>query len=86
MNLLNKINKILNKKLRLYLFFIFSIIFLTMLLETLSLASFYPFLELLTSGDNIGTDSKLGAFYLNLLSLFEYEEDKLFVVTLSVTE
>lgn len=84
MNLLNKINKILNKKLRLYLFFIFSIIFLTMLLETLSLASFYPFLELLTSGDNIGTDSKLGAFYLNLLSLFEYEEDKLFVVTLSV--
>ena len=55
-----------------------------MLLETLSLASFYPFLELLTSGDNFNPDNKLGIFYLSILESFEYEEDKLFLLTLSI--
>ena len=41
MELIKNINQILNKKLKIYLSFIFLIIFVAMLLEAVSLASFY---------------------------------------------
>ena len=63
MELLKKINKILDRRLKIYLIFIFFIIFLTMLLETISLASFYPLLEVLNSNPDQVNSNRIKKFF-----------------------
>ena len=59
MELIKNINQILNKKLKIYLSFIFLIIFVAMLLEAVSLASFYPLLEILSSNSEKLNESSI---------------------------
>ena len=59
MELIKNISKILNKKIKFYLLFIFLTIFLAMLLEAISLASFYPLLEILNSDSDQAQESKI---------------------------
>ena len=84
MELLKKINKILDKKLKIYLFFIFSIIFLTMILETISLASFYPLLEILSASTESATNSELRNFFINILKYLNVEENNIFVAIILI--
>ena len=78
MESLKKINKILDRNLKIYLIFIFFIIFLTMLLETISLASFYPLLEILTSDLNQINDSRIKKFFFNILNHLNIDEKNIF--------
>lgn len=78
MELLKKINKILNKKLKIYLVFIFLIIFLTMLLETVSLASFYPLLEILNSNLDKENNSIIKNFFFDILNYLKIDENNIF--------
>ena len=70
MELIKNINQILNKKLKIYLSFIFLIIFVAMLLEAVSLASFYPLLEILSSNSEKLNESSIQKYVLKYFRLF----------------
>ena len=75
MTTIAKINLILNKKLKNYFIFIFIIIFATMILETLSLASFYPLLDIIFANSSTGEENFIKNFYLKFLSYLNIEND-----------
>ena len=85
MELIKNINQILNKKLKIYLSFIFLIIFVAMLLEAVSLASFYPLLEILSSNSEKLNESSIQNTFLSILDYFKIEDtEKFFAIVLVV--
>jgi len=70
-----RINSILNKKLKKYIFFIFFIIILTSVLETLSLASFYPLFDLMISGIETNENNFVKAYYLKFITYLGIEKN-----------
>ena len=79
MELIKNINQILNKKLKIYLSFIFLIIFVAMLLEAVSLASFYPLLEILSSNSEKLNESSIQNTFLSILDYFKIRTQKNFL-------
>ena len=84
MTTIAKINLILNKKLKNYFIFIFIIIFATMILETLSLASFYPLLDIIFANSSTGEENFIKNFYLKFLSYLNIENDYKLNFTISL--
>ena len=82
MELIKNISKILNKKIKFYLLFIFFTIFLAMILETISLASFYPLLEILNSNSDQAQESKIKDLFFNILNYLNISEKDFFVTLL----
>ena len=74
-NTITIINRTLNNKLRKYLFFIFLIIILTTILEMLSLASFYPLIEMIIGNLGTNDNSILKANYVSFLEYLNLEKD-----------
>ncbi len=81
MKFLNNIFSLLNSELHRYLVFIFFIILLTTIFETLSLASFYPLLDLIIDNSE-NTDNKIKLLYYDFLNIFEVENDSILTVTI----
>ena len=82
MELIKNISKILNKKIKFYLLFIFLTIFLAMILEAISLASFYPLLEILNSNSDQAQESKIKDLFFNTLNYLNISEKDFFVTLL----
>ena len=70
-----RINSILNKKLKKYIFFIFFIIILTSVLETLSLASFYPLFDLMIGGIEKNENNFIKVYFLTFIAYLGIEKN-----------
>ncbi len=84
MELIKNISKILNKKIKFYLLFIFFTIFLAMILEAISLASFYPLLEILNSNSDQAKESNIKDLFFYILNYFNISEKNFFTALLII--
>jgi ABC-type multidrug transport system fused ATPase/permease subunit len=82
MNLINNIFSLLDGELKKYLLFIFIIIILTTILETLSLASFYPLLDLIINTSQIDSSNSIKIFYYKLLDYFSLDVSSILSFTI----
>ncbi len=84
MTFANSTFSLLNKNQKKYLLLIFSLIFITTLLETLSIASFYPLLELIISSQESANEHQIQKIYFDFLDRINISEGKIFNFTITI--
>ena len=84
MTFANSTFSLLNKNQKKYLLLIFSLILITTLLETLSIASFYPLLELIISSQESANEHQIQKIYFDFLDRINISEGKIFNFTITI--
>lgn len=84
MNILSNILHILSAEQKKYLIFIFVIIIFTTFLETLSIASFYPFLDLIINKESTESVHQIQLIYIKFLDIINIQNQSIFKFTILI--
>ena len=82
MMFINNVVSLLQKEQKKYLIFIFLLIILTTILETLSIASFYPLLDLIINSQESLNEHQIKKIYINFLAKYGINKDDIFKFTI----
>ena len=82
MMFINNVVSLLQKEQKKYLIFIFLLIILTTILETLSIASFYPLLDLIINSQESLNEHQIKKIYINFLEKYGINKDDIFKFTI----